>query len=54
MKQKYIFSYRLMSYLLSLGFCQIDMFKDYDDTQIYVFIDSSQLRAAIREYNKYN
>ena len=54
MKPVYIKSYRLSLYLLDKGFCQVDMIKDYDDTKIYVFINSSQLRAAIREYNKYN
>ena len=50
MKPKYIFSYRLMSYLLDKGFCQIDMIRENNKT-IYVFIDSPQLRQAITQYS---
>ena len=52
MKQKIIFSHRLMEYLLQKGFCQIGMmaFDGKPDKSVYFFIDSPELEAAIKNY----
>lgn len=48
------FSARLANYLVHQGFCMVDKEPNFKKPQydVFLFIDSPELRAAVEEYSK--